>query len=74
MDTPIADQVIEQLKTLSYDLQWRVLEFTRALALSTPHGVPGQLHAAAPERHLDRFDAQPAGKTSHAFTPYLSSG
>ena len=42
MDTPIADQVIEQLKTLSYDLQWRVLEFTRALALSTPHGVPGQ--------------------------------
>lgn len=42
MDTPIADQVIEQLKTLPYDLQWRVLEFTRALALSTPHGVPGQ--------------------------------
>ncbi len=41
MDTLIADQVIAQLKTLPYDLQWRVLEFTRALALSTPHGVPG---------------------------------
>jgi hypothetical protein len=23
-------------------LQWRVFEFTHALATSTPHGVPGQ--------------------------------
>jgi len=42
MDTPIVDKVIEQLKALPHELQWRVLEFTRALALSTPHGVPGQ--------------------------------
>ena len=42
MDTPIVEKVIEQLRSLPYELQWRVLEFTRALALSTPHGVPGQ--------------------------------
>jgi hypothetical protein len=42
MDTPIIDKVIEQLKTLPHELQWRVLEFTRALTLSTPRGVPGQ--------------------------------
>jgi hypothetical protein len=48
MDTPIVDKVIEQLKTLPQDLQQRVLEFTRALAQSTPHGVPGRqlLHFA----------------------------
>ena len=42
MNTPIVDKVIEQLKTIPQELQWRVLEFTRALALSTPHGIPGQ--------------------------------
>jgi len=42
MDTPIVDKVVEQLKTLPQDLQWRVLEFTRALAVSAPHGVSGQ--------------------------------
>lgn len=42
MDTPIVDKVIEQLKTLPQELQWRVLEFTRALAQSTPRGVPGR--------------------------------
>ena len=42
MDTPIVDKVIEQLKSLPHDLQWRVLEFTRALAQSSPRGVPGQ--------------------------------
>lgn len=42
MDTPIVDKVIEQLKTLPQELQWQVLEFTRALAQSTPHGVPGR--------------------------------
>ena len=42
MNTPVADKVIEQLKALPNDLQWRVLEFTRALATSAPHGVPGQ--------------------------------
>ena len=33
---------MEQLKTLPSEMQWRVFEFTRALAASTPHGVPGQ--------------------------------
>ncbi|MCC7164614.1 MAG: hypothetical protein IT331_19120 [Anaerolineae bacterium] len=42
MDTPIVDRIVEQLRVLPYDLQWRVLEFTRALALSTPRGVPGK--------------------------------
>jgi len=37
----IVDKVIEQLKVLPYELQWRVFEFTRALAVSIPHGVPG---------------------------------
>jgi hypothetical protein len=42
MDTPIIDEVIEQLKSLPNELQRRVLEFTRALTLSTPRGVPGK--------------------------------
>lgn len=42
MDTPVVDKVIEQLRTLPNELQWRVLEFTRALAASAPHGVLGQ--------------------------------
>jgi hypothetical protein len=42
VDTPIVDKVIEQLRTLPQELQWRVLEFTRALAQSTPRGVPGR--------------------------------
>ena len=48
MNTPIADKVIEQLRALPNELQWRVLEFARALATSMPHGVPGQqlLHFA----------------------------
>jgi hypothetical protein len=37
----LADKVVEQLKSLPYEMQWRVLEFTRALAVSVPHGVPG---------------------------------
>jgi len=41
MDTSIVEKVIEQLKSLPRELQWRVLEFTRALAASTPHGVAG---------------------------------
>lgn len=42
MNTSIMDKVIEQLKTLPYGLQQRVLEFTRALALSAPRGVSGR--------------------------------
>jgi len=42
MSTRITDQVMEQLQTLPTELQWRVLEFTRALAVSTPRGIPGR--------------------------------
>ncbi|MBM3333875.1 hypothetical protein FJY63_04365 [Candidatus Sumerlaeota bacterium] len=42
MNTPIMDKVIEQLRTMPCELQWRVLEFTRALAVSAPRGVSGQ--------------------------------
>ncbi len=42
MNTPVIEKVVEQLKDLPYELQWRVLEFTRALAFSTPRGVPGK--------------------------------
>ena len=48
MDTPIVAKVVEQLRDLPQELQWRVLEFARALAQSTPRGVPGRqlLHLA----------------------------
>ena len=42
MDTLITDQVIDQLKVLPYESQWRVLEFTRTLAVSVPRGISGQ--------------------------------
>jgi len=35
-------QVLEQLKALPYEQQWRVLEFARSLATSVPRGAPGQ--------------------------------
>ncbi|MEP7134877.1 MAG: hypothetical protein ABI904_08090 [Chloroflexota bacterium] len=41
MNTSIVEKVIEQLKFLPQELQWRVLEFTRTLATSNPHGVAG---------------------------------
>ncbi len=48
MKTQVVKKIIEQLNSLPYESQWRVLEFTRALALSTPHGVAGKqlLHFA----------------------------
>ncbi|MFH0823622.1 MAG: hypothetical protein V2B18_12790 [Pseudomonadota bacterium] len=42
MDTSTVDEVVEQLKYLPQEMQRRVLEFTRALAQSTPRGVPGR--------------------------------
>jgi hypothetical protein len=47
MSRTIPDKVAEELKALPYDLQCRVLEYARTLAVSAPHGVPG--------RHLLRF-------------------
>ena len=48
MDASIVEKVVEQLKALPNELQWRVLEFTRALSLSAPRGVSGKqlLHFA----------------------------
>ncbi len=42
METPLVERVIEQLKALPEELQWRVLEFVRALTQPTPRGVPGR--------------------------------
>jgi hypothetical protein len=42
MTTLIVDEVIEQLKILPVELQYRVLEFTRNLVISAPRGIPGQ--------------------------------
>lgn len=42
METPIVEKVIEQLMTLPQELQRRVLEFSRALAHTTPRGIPGE--------------------------------
>ena len=80
MNTPIVDKVIEQLKTIPQELQWRVLEFTRALALSTPHGMPTtstdtiplddvRLMREAIEQGCERIDANewsiPTGHQRH---------
>ena len=41
METSIVDRVAEEVKALAPELQRRVLEFARALAVSTPRGAPG---------------------------------
>jgi len=41
MNTSIVDKVIEQLKFLPQELQWRVLEFTRTLVGSSLRGIAG---------------------------------
>ncbi|WP_414568611.1 hypothetical protein [Nostoc sp. CCY 9925] len=42
MDTPIFDRLIEELKVMPEDLQYRVLEFARTLVSSQIHGVPSK--------------------------------
>ncbi|RMI26806.1 MAG: hypothetical protein D6681_00760 [Calditrichaeota bacterium] len=42
MSSHVIEKVIEELRALPYELQRRVFEFTRALALSVPRGVPGK--------------------------------
>ncbi len=42
MEPSITEKIIEQLNKLPSELQWRVLEFTRALNLSNPRGVSGR--------------------------------
>jgi len=41
MSTVIRDRLLEQLDSLPDELQHRVLDFAKALALSLPRGVPG---------------------------------
>jgi hypothetical protein len=56
MSTSLIDKVTTERKDLPYELQRRVLEFTRSLAVSSPHGVRGSqlLHfgGAIPEDDL----------------------
>jgi hypothetical protein len=66
MDTPIIDEVVEELKTLPHELQWRVLEFTRALTLSTPRGVPG--------RQLLRFAGTISPDDAHLMRDAIEQG
>ena len=42
MDISIKRELLEQLETLPYEFQRRVLDFAQALALSVPKGVPGR--------------------------------
>jgi hypothetical protein len=42
METSIVDRVAEEVRALAPELQKRVLEFARALAISTPRGVHGR--------------------------------
>jgi hypothetical protein len=42
MDSPIVDRVAEQVRPLTPELQRRVLDFARALAISEPRGIPGR--------------------------------
>lgn len=42
MDTLVIDKVVEQLRALPQESQWRVLEFTHSLRGSAPRGVPGR--------------------------------
>jgi hypothetical protein len=42
MDTPILNRLIEELKVMPEDLQYRVLEFARTLVGSQIYGVPGR--------------------------------
>ena len=41
VSTSVIDKVTTELKDLPYELQRRVLEFTRSLVVSTPRGVRG---------------------------------
>jgi len=42
INVSIKSEIVEQLDALPYELQRRVLDFARALALSVPKGVPGK--------------------------------
>lgn len=42
MDMDLREQLLEQVTVLPQHLQWRVLEFARSLAISTPKGRPGK--------------------------------
>ena len=48
MNITIKEQILKELDSLPYDFQRKVLDFTQALTLSVPKGVPGKqlLHFA----------------------------
>jgi len=41
IDPAVRDEMFKQLENLPADMQRRVVEFVRALALSQPKGIPG---------------------------------
>jgi hypothetical protein len=42
MDVSLKNKLIEQIDDLPYELQVRVLDFAKALAISAPKGVRGE--------------------------------
>jgi hypothetical protein len=42
MENSMVDRVTDEVRTLTPELQHRVLEFVRALAVSEPRGLPGR--------------------------------
>jgi hypothetical protein len=71
MNVAIKEQILKELDSLPYEFQQKVLDFTQALALSVPKGVPGkqllhfagaipeddlQIMAAAIETECERID------------------
>jgi hypothetical protein len=42
MENSIVDRVTDEVRALAPELQHRVLEFARALAVSEPRGLPGR--------------------------------
>ncbi len=42
MSASLIDEIVKQLQILPDESQRRVLEFTRALVIPTPRGVPGR--------------------------------
>lgn len=66
MDTSLIDNVIEHMKALPHELQWRVMEFTRALTLSTPRGIRG--------RQLLRFAGTLSSDDAHQMREAIEQG
>lgn len=66
MESSIVDRVAEQVRALAPELQRRVLEFARALAVSEPRGVPG--------RQLLRFAGQLTSEDAQLMRDAIEQG